>query len=64
MKFPRILSTTSALALIASPALADVTAQQVWDDWQNVMGMYGIEVSTSGGPCLATLWRSATSMQS
>ena len=48
MKFPRILSTTSALALIASPALADVSAQQVWDDWQNVMGMYGIEVSTSG----------------
>ena len=48
MKFLRIFSTTSTLALIASPALADVTAQQVWSDWQNVLDMYGIEVSTSG----------------
>lgn len=32
----------SAVALFAaSPALADLTAQQVWDDWKAQMGIYG-----------------------
>lgn len=46
MTFLRIFSTTSALALIASPALA-LTADQVWNDWKDMLDSYGAEISTA-----------------
>lgn len=47
MTFVRILSTTSALALAAGPALADVTAQDVWTDWKSLLDGYGMEYSAA-----------------
>lgn len=45
-------SAVSAVALVAGlaagPALAEVTAQQVWDDWKGQMGMYGEDAITIG----------------
>jgi hypothetical protein len=42
----------SALALVAAlaagPALAEVTAQQVWDDWKGQMAVYGEDAVTIG----------------
>lgn len=35
------LSATALLLLSAAPAFAQVTAQQVWDDWKAQMSMYG-----------------------
>ena len=35
------VSASALLALAASPALAEVTAQQVWDDWRAQMAVYG-----------------------
>ena len=46
MTFKRVLTTTSAMALIAAPALADVTGQDVWTDWQDLLDSYGATVST------------------
>ncbi len=48
MKIFHTLTTTSALALIAGPAFADLTAAEVWSDWQAIFASYGAEVSTSG----------------
>ena len=48
MTFLRIFTTTSALALAAGPALADLSAEEVWADWQDLLGGYGAEVSTGG----------------
>lgn len=48
MTFLRIFTTTSALALAAGPALADLSAEEVWADWQDLLGSYGAEVSTGG----------------
>lgn len=45
---PRSYLTTSAAAVIfsitGSVAFADVTPQQVWDDWRSYLGLYGYEV--------------------
>lgn len=59
MTFLRVFSTTSALALIAGPALADLSADQVWNDWKDLLGSYGAEISTgsedlSGGTLFVT----------
>lgn len=35
------LSATALLLLSAAPALAQVTAQEVWDDWKAQMSIYG-----------------------
>ena len=35
------LSATALLLLSAAPAFAQVTAQQVWDDWQAQMAAMG-----------------------
>lgn len=47
MTFMRILTTTSALALTAGPALADLTAEEVWADWKSLLESYGGQVSTA-----------------
>jgi hypothetical protein len=38
---PAVSATALAAALFAGPALADVNAQQVWDDWRSQMAVYG-----------------------
>lgn len=38
---PAVSATALLLALAASPAFAQVTAQEVWDDWQAQMSVYG-----------------------
>ena len=47
MTFKRVFTTTSAIALLSGPALADVTAQDVWTDWQDLLARYGAEITTS-----------------
>ena len=45
----QLRSAVSAVALlVAGPALADVTAQQVWDDWKAQMAVYGESAVTVG----------------
>ncbi|EYD74682.1 hypothetical protein Rumeso_03739 [Rubellimicrobium mesophilum DSM 19309] len=45
----KLKAAVSAMALLAAaPALADVTAQQVWDDWKAQMGVYGESAVTIG----------------
>jgi hypothetical protein len=45
----KLKAAVSAMALlVAGPALAEVTAQQVWDDWQAQMSMYGEGAVTIG----------------
>lgn len=39
---------TSAFALCAGPALADLTSAQVWTDWQALFESYGMTVATDG----------------
>ena len=42
-------TSIAALCLLlgsAAPALADVTAQDVWTDWQDLLDSYGATVST------------------
>lgn len=41
------LSTSTLALLTAAPALADVTAQDVWTDWQSYMKGFGYEMSGS-----------------
>ena len=48
MKIFRTLTATSAFALLASPALADLSAAEVWSDWQGLIANYGAEVTTTG----------------
>lgn len=48
MTFPRILATTSVLALLAGPALADLTAEQVLEDQLKQMEMYGLTAQVTG----------------
>jgi hypothetical protein len=38
---PAVSALALATALVAGPVLADVTAQQVWDDWKAQMAVYG-----------------------
>ena len=38
---PAVSATALLVGLAAGPALADVTAQQVWDDWKAQMAVYG-----------------------
>ncbi len=38
---PAVSATAILVALAAGPALAEVTAQQVWDDWRAQMAVYG-----------------------
>ncbi|WP_210529266.1 DUF2125 domain-containing protein [Rubellimicrobium arenae] len=45
---PAVSATALLLALGAGPALADVTAQQVWDDWKAQMGVYGQDAISIG----------------
>ena len=47
MTITRVLTTTSALALCAGPALADLSAQEVWSDWKDLLDSYGAEISTA-----------------
>ena len=45
----KLKAAVSAMALLAAgPALADVTAQQVWDDWKAQMAVYGESGMTIG----------------
>lgn len=45
----QLKAAVSAVALLAAaPALADVTAQQVWDDWRAQMAIYGESAITIG----------------
>jgi Uncharacterized protein conserved in bacteria (DUF2125) len=48
MSFSRLSTLTSALALLAGPALADLTADQVWTDWKDLLSSYGAQISTEG----------------
>jgi len=48
MRIYRTITTTTALALLASPAIAELTAAEVWSDWQGLVENYGAEVSTTG----------------
>lgn len=41
----RTLTLTSAIALAAGPALADVTPTEIWDDWQSLLANYGADLS-------------------
>ena len=41
----RTLTFSSVFALSAGPALADLTPSDVWDDWQELLGRYGAELS-------------------
>ena len=41
----RTLTLTSTFALAAGPALAELTPSEVWDDWQELLGRYGAEVT-------------------
>jgi hypothetical protein len=45
---PAVSATALLLALAAGPALAEVTAQQVWDDWKAQMSVYGESGVTVG----------------
>ncbi|MEM6758057.1 MAG: DUF2125 domain-containing protein [Pseudomonadota bacterium] len=44
---PRFFLTASALALMSSPVLADLTAEQVWDDWQAYAAASGYDITAS-----------------
>ncbi|NNF90021.1 MAG: DUF2125 domain-containing protein [Boseongicola sp.] len=46
MTFLRICTTTSAFALVAGPAFAELTAQDVWTDWKDLLDSYGADIST------------------
>lgn len=48
MTFFKTTALTSALALCAGPALADLTAGQVWTDWQALFESYGMSIATDG----------------
>ena len=48
MTLTRVLSTTSLLALLSGPALADLTAEQVLEDQLAQMALYGLQVSVEG----------------
>jgi hypothetical protein len=45
---PAVSATALLLALAAGPAWAEVTAQQVWDDWKAQMSVYGENGVTVG----------------
>ena len=44
----RRLATSAAALLLASPLAADVTPQDVWADWQQLLSAYGDDASWSG----------------
>lgn len=46
--FKQKLAVSAMALLVAGPALADVTAQQVWDDWKAQMAVYGESGLTIG----------------
>ncbi|MEK6217006.1 MAG: hypothetical protein N2B03_07285, partial [Boseongicola sp.] len=48
MRNYRTLTTATALALLASPAIAELTAAEVWSDWQELMTNYGANISNTG----------------
>ena len=48
MTLTRVLSTSSLLALLAGPALADLTAEEVLADQLAQMSLYGLNVETVG----------------
>ena len=48
MKNLRTATFTSVVALMAGPALADVTAGQVWTDWKSLFESYGMTLTTEG----------------
>ncbi|HIP22533.1 MAG TPA: hypothetical protein EYG79_02885, partial [Rhodobacteraceae bacterium] len=39
------LYLTTALALIASPALADITPEELWQSWQDTYSQFGTDLS-------------------
>jgi hypothetical protein len=48
LRRPAVSATALFVALAAGPALAEVTAQQVWDDWRAQMAVYGQDGVTVG----------------
>ena len=48
----KLLSASSLAILAASPVLADVTAQQVWDDWRTQLEMNGGDSLSIGAEML------------
>ena len=48
MTLTRVLTTSSALALLAGPALADLTAEEVLADQLAQMQLYGLDVEAQG----------------
>ncbi len=48
MTFLRATTLTSVFALMAGPALAQVSADDVWNDWQEIFANYGMELATDG----------------
>ncbi len=48
MTFTRALTTSSVLALLAGPALADLTAEDVLADQLAQLSLYGLDVQTQG----------------
>lgn len=46
MNILRTLTTSSVIALSAGPALAELTAADVWADWQGLLSNYGATITT------------------
>lgn len=47
MTFSRFLTTATVISLLATPALADLTSEQVWSDWKTLLESQGAEISTA-----------------
>jgi len=50
MSFPlsrKLLATTASLALLSGPAFADVSAQDVWDNWRAALQEYGYALTAT-----------------
>jgi hypothetical protein len=43
-RFSRLFTTSTALALLAPAAFADLTAEDVWSDWRTYLQSFGYEV--------------------
>lgn len=55
MKLTRTFTSASVLALLAGPAFADLTAEQVWNDWKELLGNYGATLSADESSSGSTL---------
>ena len=50
-----LLATTASLTLLAGPVFADVSAQDVWNNWRAAMQEYGYDISATEDSAGATL---------